>query len=393
MKRIIKKVFGDPQIRTVKRLSKRVKTINDLEPKYKKMSDSALKKQTEVLKNRLKKETLDDILPDAFALVRETAWRTLKQRHFDVQLIGGMGLHLGAVTEMKTGEGKTLVATLPVYLNALEEKGAHVVTVNDYLAQRDAGWMSEIYHFLGLSVGVIIPDKSFIYDPSYSNDSHEDPRMRRLKPCSRQDAYNADITYGTNNEFGFDYLRDNMVREVDQLRQRDLHFAIVDEVDSILIDEARTPLIISAPSTASGSSYQQFAKVVRKLVRDEDYEVDEKQKQIAIKDPGVDKVEKILGIENLYGTGNIRTIYHLDKALRAQALFKRDKDYVVTKDGEIVIVDEFTGRLLPGRRYNDGLHQAIEAKENVEIQQESQTLATISFQNYFRLYEKLSGMT
>ncbi|MEX2014691.1 MAG: preprotein translocase subunit SecA [Candidatus Saccharimonadales bacterium] len=393
MKKIIKKVFGDPQIRTVKKLSKRVKVINDLEPKYKKMSDSALRKQTDVLKKRLEKESLDDILPDAFALVRETAWRTLKQRHFDVQLIGGMGLHLGAVTEMKTGEGKTLVATLPVYLNALEGKGTHVVTVNDYLAQRDAGWMSEIYHFLGLSVGVIVPEKSFIYDPDYSNDSHEDPRMRRLKPCTRQDAYNADITYGTNNEFGFDYLRDNMVREVDQLRQRGLHFAIVDEVDSILIDEARTPLIISAPSTASGSSYQQFSKVVRKLVRDEDYEVDEKQKQIAIKDPGVDKVEKILGIKNLYGTGNIRTIYHLDKALRAQALFKRDKDYVVTKDGEIVIVDEFTGRLLPGRRYNDGLHQAIEAKENVEIQQESQTLATISFQNYFRLYEKLSGMT
>lgn len=393
MKKIIKKVFGDPQIRTVKKLAKRVKDINDLEPKYKKMSDSGLKKQTEVLKKRLEKESLDDILPDAFALVRETAWRTLKQRHFDVQLIGGMGLHLGAVTEMKTGEGKTLVATLPVYLNALEGKGVHVVTVNDYLAQRDAGWMSEIYHFLGLSVGVIIPDKSFIYDPGYSNDDHEDPRMRRLKPCSRQDAYNADITYGTNNEYGFDYLRDNMVREVDQLRQRELNFAIVDEVDSILIDEARTPLIISAPSTASGSAYQQFAKVVRQLERDKDYEVDEKQKQIAIKDPGVDKVEKKLGIKNLYGTGNIRTIYHLDKALRAQALFKRDKDYVVTKDGEIVIVDEFTGRLLPGRRYNDGLHQAIEAKENVEIQQESQTLATISFQNYFRLYDKLSGMT
>ncbi len=393
MKKIIKKVFGDPQVRTVKRLSRRVKEINKLEPKYKKMSDSTLKKQTEVLKKRLEKESLDDILPDAFALVRETAWRVLEQRHFDVQLVGGMGLHLGAVTEMKTGEGKTLVATLPVYLNALEGKGAHVVTVNDYLAQRDAGWMSQIYDFLGLSVGVIIPEKSFLYDPEYSNDDHEDPRMRKLRPCTRQEAYNADVTYGTNNEFGFDYLRDNMVREVDQLRQRDLHFAIVDEVDSILIDEARTPLIISAPSTASGSSYQQFAKVVRQLERDKDYEVDEKQKQIAIKDPGVDKVEKILGLDNLYGSGNIRTIYHLDKALRAQALFKRDKDYVVTKDGEIVIVDEFTGRLLPGRRYNDGLHQAIEAKENVEIQQESQTLATISFQNYFRLYEKLSGMT
>lgn len=393
MKKIIKKVFGDPQIRTVKKISRRVKDIGDLEPKYKKMSDAVLKKQTDALKKRLEKESLDDILPDAFALVREAAWRVLKQRHFDVQLIGGMGLHLGAVTEMKTGEGKTLVATLPVYLNALEGKGVHVVTVNDYLAQRDAGWMAEVYHFLGLSVGVIIPEKSFVYDPKHKNEDHEDPRMRKLKPSSRQDAYNADITYGTNNEFGFDYLRDNMVREVDQLRQRDLNFAIVDEVDSILIDEARTPLIISAPSTASGSSYKQFSKVVLQLQRDKDYEVDEKQKQIAIKDEGVDKVEKILGIKNLYGTGNIRTIYHLDKALRAQALFKRDKDYVVTKDGEIVIVDEFTGRLLAGRRYNDGLHQAIEAKENVEIQQESQTLATISFQNYFRLYKKLSGMT
>lgn len=394
MKKVLKKVFGDPQVRTVKRLTKQVKAINDLESKYKKLSDKDLKAQTAKLKARLeKKETLDDILPDAFAIVREAARRVLGQRHFDVQLIGGMGLHSGAVTEMKTGEGKTLVATAPVYLNALTGKGVHVVTVNDYLAQRDAGWMSQVYDFLGLSVGIIVPDQSYIYDPRYENKNHEDIRMRNLKPCTRQEAYQADITYGTNNEFGFDYLRDNMVREVDQLRQRELNFAIVDEVDSILIDEARTPLIISAPSTASGSSYQQFSKVVRSLKRDEHYEVDEKRKQVALNDDGVDKVEKILGIDNLYGTNNIRLIYHLDKALRAQALFKRDKDYVVTKEGEIVIVDEFTGRLLAGRRYNDGLHQAIEAKENVEIQEESQTLATISFQNYFRLYEKLSGMT
>lgn len=394
MKKVLKKVFGDPQVRTVKRLTKRVKEINDLEPKYKKLSDKDLKAQTAKLKARLeKKETLDDILPDAFAIVREAARRVLGQRHFDVQLIGGMGLHSGAVTEMKTGEGKTLVATAPVYLNALTGKGVHVVTVNDYLAQRDAGWMSQVYDFLGLSVGIIVPDQSYIYDPRYENKNHEDIRMRNLKPCTRQEAYQADITYGTNNEFGFDYLRDNMVREVDQLRQRELNFAIVDEVDSILIDEARTPLIISAPSTASGSSYQQFSKVVRSLKRDEHYEVDEKRKQVALNDDGVDKVEKILGIDNLYGTNNIRLIYHLDKALRAQALFRRDKDYVVTKEGEIVIVDEFTGRLLAGRRYNDGLHQAIEAKEAVEIQEESQTLATISFQNYFRLYEKLSGMT
>lgn len=393
MKKVLKRVLGDPQIRTVKRLTKRVSEINKLEDKYKKLSDSKLKAQTAILKKRLEKESLDDILPDAFAVVRETARRTLGQRHFDVQLIGGMGLHLGSVTEMKTGEGKTLVATAPVYLNGLSGKGVHVVTVNDYLAQRDAGWMSQIYHFLGLSTGVIIAEQSFIYDPEFLNKDHDDERIKHLKPCTRQEAYAADITYGTNNEFGFDYLRDNMVREVDQLRQRELNFAIVDEVDSILIDEARTPLIISAPSTASSTSYQQFAKVIRSLERDKHYDVDEKMKQVALTDEGIDKVEKTLGIDNLYGTTNIRTIYHIDKALRAQALFKRDKDYVVTKDGEIVIVDEFTGRLLPGRRYNEGLHQAIEAKENVEIQEESQTLATISFQNYFRLYDKLSGMT
>lgn len=393
MKKVLKRVLGDPQARTVKRLSKRVDQINKLEDKYKKMSDKNLRAQTGELKKRLEKETLDDILPDAFAVVRETARRTLGQRHFDVQLVGGMGLHVGAVTEMKTGEGKTLVATAPVYLNALTEKGVHVVTVNDYLAQRDAGWMGQIYHKLGLLTGVIIADQSFIYDPEYENKDHEDERMKQLKPCTRQEAYKADITYGTNNEFGFDYLRDNMVREVDQLRQRELNFAIVDEVDSILIDEARTPLIISAPSTASSTSYQQFSKVVRSLQRDKHYDVDEKMKQVALTEEGIDKVEKTLGVDNLYGTKNIRMIYHLDKALRAQGLFKRDKDYVVTKDGEIVIVDEFTGRLLPGRRYNEGLHQAIEAKENVEIQEESQTLATISFQNYFRLYDKLSGMT
>jgi preprotein translocase subunit SecA len=393
VKKVLKKVLGDPQARTVKRLAKRVDSINKLEPTYKKMSDKVLAEQTAKLKKRLEKEDLDKILPDAFALVREASRRVLGMRHFDVQLLGGMALHHGNVTEMKTGEGKTLVATAPVYLNALTGKGVHVVTVNDYLAQRDAGWMGEVYHFLGLSVGVIIAEQSFIYDPSFTNKDHDDKRMQRLKPATRQEAYAADVTYGTNNEYGFDYLRDNMVRETEQLRQRELHYAIVDEVDSILIDEARTPLIISAPSTASGSSYEQFAKVVRQLTRDKHYEVDEKRRQTAINDEGIDKVESILGIENLYSTSNIRTIYHLEQALKAQALFKRDKDYVVTKDGEIVIVDEFTGRLLPGRRYNEGLHQAIEAKEGVEIQEESQTLATISFQNYFRLYDKLSGMT
>jgi preprotein translocase subunit SecA len=393
MNGMFKKVLGDPQARTIKRLKKRVKEVNALEDKYKKMSDKDLKAQTDKFRKRLQKESLDKILPDAFAVVREAATRTINIRHFDVQLIGGMVLHEGNIAEMKTGEGKTFVATLPVYLNALTGKGAHVVTVNEYLAQRDAGWMAAVYDFLGMSVGVIVADKSYVYDGKFTNKDHEDERFRHLKPASRREAYAADITYGTNNEYGFDYLRDNMVREEDQLRQRELHFAIVDEADSILIDEARTPLIISAPSVTSGSAYLQFAKVVRQLERDKHYEVDEKRKTVILTDDGTDKIEKILGISSLYATENIRTIYHLEQALRAQALFKRDKDYVASNDGEIVIVDEFTGRLLPGRRYNEGLHQAIEAKEGVEVQQESMTLATISFQNYFRLYDKLSGMT
>ncbi len=392
MNRVLKRILGDPQIKTVKRLRKRVRVVNELAPKYEKMTDKELKEQTDKLRGRLKKESLDGILPDAFALVREAATRTLGQRHYDVQLIGGMVLHEGSVSEMKTGEGKTLVATAPMYLNALGGKGAHLVTVNDYLAQRDAGWMGQVYHFLGLSTAVIMADRSYIFDPKYVNEDHEDERFRHLRSCTRQEAYAADITYGTNNEFGFDYLRDNMVRETDQLRQRELNFAIVDEVDSILIDEARTPLIISAPSVTPGNAYEQFARTVRQL-KPSHYEVDEKRKTVILNDAGVDKIEKVLGIQNLYGTENIRTLYHLEQALRAQTLFKRDKDYVVTKDGEIVIVDEFTGRLLAGRRYNEGLHQAIEAKEGVEVQEESMTLATISFQNYFRLYDKLAGMT
>ncbi len=390
---VFKKILGDPQAKTVKRLRKRVNDVNKLADKYQKLTDKQLREQTDVLKQRLKKASLDQILPDAFAVAREAATRSLGQRHFDVQLIGGMVLHEGNVAEMKTGEGKTLVATLPVYLNALTEKGVHIVTVNDYLAQRDAGWMGQVYNFLGLTAGVIIADHSYIFDPNFINEEHEDERFRHLKPCSRQDAYNADVTYGTNNEFGFDYLRDNMVREEDQLRQRELHYAIVDEVDSILIDEARTPLIISAPSVTSGNAYAQFSKVVRQLAKEKHFETDEKRKTVILTDAGVEKIEKILGITNLYGSENIRTIYHLQQALRAHALFTRDKDYVVTHDGEVVIVDEFTGRLLAGRRYNEGLHQAIEAKEGVEVQQESMTLATISFQNYFRLYEKLAGMT
>ncbi|MBI1952477.1 preprotein translocase subunit SecA [Candidatus Saccharibacteria bacterium] len=390
----LKRILGDPQAATIKRLRKRVNDVNALAEKYQKMSDKQLKDQTAEFKKRLEKgESLDKLLPDAFAAVREASTRTLKQRHFDVQLIGGMVLHEGGVSEMKTGEGKTLVATLPVYLNALEGKGVHVVTVNDYLAQRDTGWMGQIYHFLGMSVGVIIPDESYIYDPSYDNKDHFDERMHHLRPVTRQQAYQADITYGTNNEFGFDYLRDNMVRETEQLRQRDLHYAIVDEVDSILIDEARTPLIISAPAAASATAYDQFARVVRQLKETQHFEKDEKRRSVILTDAGVEFIEKILSVDNLYSTENLRTIYHLEQALKAQALFARDKHYVVSKDGEIVIVDDFTGRLLRGRRYNEGLHQAIEAKEGVEVQEESMTLATISFQNYFRLYKKLAGMT
>lgn len=392
--KVLTKVFGDPQKRIIRGLEKRVERVNALAEKYHKMSKSDLKKQTEVLKKHLDRKgtALEDILPDAFALVRESSDRVLGMRHFDVQLIGGMALHDGNVAEMKTGEGKTLVATLPTYLNALAGKGVHVVTVNDYLAQRDASWMGELYDFLGLSTGVIINEASFIFDRNYDNDKHDDPRMRRLRPVSRKEAYAADITYGTNNEFGFDYLRDNMVNEVELLRQRDLHFAIVDEVDSILIDEARTPLIISAPAAENPDSYYQFAKVAAKLVPD-DYILDEKRRSVALTDEGVEKIQKMLGIKNLYTPEYVRSVYHMDQALKAQTLFKRDKDYVVTNDGEVIIVDEHTGRLMQGRRYNEGLHQAIEAKENVPVLQESKTLATVSFQNYFRLYNKLSGMT
>lgn len=392
--KVLTKIFGDPQVKLLKGLQKKVAAINALSDKYKKMTKPELKNQTEVLKKKLQKKstTLDSILPDAFALVRETSERILKMRHFDVQLIGGMALHEGNVAEMKTGEGKTLVATLPVYLNALTGDGVHVVTVNDYLAQRDACWMGEIYHFLGLQVGVIINEASFVYDPSFDNEDHKDERLRHLKPATRKEAYAADVTYGTNNEFGFDYLRDNMVNEVDLLRQRKLNFAIVDEVDSILIDEARTPLIISAPAAENPDSYYQFAKIAAKLNQD-DYIMDEKHRTVSLSDEGVEKVQKMLGVKNLYSADHVRSVYHMDQALRAQTLFRRDKDYVVTKDGEVMIVDEFTGRLMQGRRYNEGLHQAIEAKEAVPVLQESMTLATISFQNYFRLYKKLSGMT
>lgn len=390
----LSKIFGDPQKKILKRLRKQVDVINSLNDKYEKMSDKELRAQTDELKKRLSKKnvTLDTILPDAFAVAREAARRVIGERPYDVQLIGGMVLHEGNVAEMKTGEGKTLVATLPTYLNALEGKGVHVVTVNDYLAQRDAGWMGQVYDFLGLTTGVIINEASFVYDKDYDNEHHDDPRMRKLRPVSRKEAYAADITYGTNNEFGFDYLRDNMVNDVDLLRQRELNFAIVDEVDSILIDEARTPLIISAPAAENPDNYYTFAKIAAKLVP-EDYVLDEKRRSVALTDEGVEKVQKLLGIKNLYTPDHVRSVYHMDQALRAQTLFKRDKDYVVTNDGEVIIVDEHTGRLMQGRRYNEGLHQAIEAKEGVPVLEESMTLATISFQNYFRLYNKLSGMT
>ena len=392
--KFLTKVFGDPQKKILKRLEKKVAEINALSEKFEKMSDEKLKNSFEKLQKKVQKEekTLDEILPEVFAIVREASVRTLEMRHFDVQLIGGMVLHEGKVAEMKTGEGKTLVATLPSVLNAMEGKGVHVVTVNDYLAQRDASWMGALYHFLGLSVGVIINEASFIFDPEFDNESHEDEKMRKLRPTTRKEAYAADITYGTNNEFGFDYLRDNMVNEVDLLRQRELNFAIVDEVDSILIDEARTPLIISAPAAENPESYIQFSKIAAQLTP-EDYDLDEKRRSVALTEEGIDKVEKLLGMKNLYTPEHSRAVYHMEQALRAETLFKRDKDYVVTNDGEVIIVDEHTGRLMNGRRYNEGLHQAIEAKEKVPVLQESMTLATISFQNFFRLYKKLSGMT
>ncbi|MBQ8996988.1 preprotein translocase subunit SecA [Candidatus Saccharibacteria bacterium] len=392
LEKFLQGVFGDAQKKTLKRLYKRAQEINKLEPKFEAMSDAELAAQSGLLKDKLKKKSLDDILPDTFALVREATKRVLGMRHFDVQLIGGMVLHEGNVAEMKTGEGKTLVALLPAVLNALEGKGVHVVTVNDYLAQRDAGWNGPVYDFLGLSVGVIINEASFIYDKNYENVDHADERFRHLRPATRKEAYLADITYGTNNEFGFDYLRDNMTSETKFLRQRELNFAIVDEVDSILIDEARTPLIISAPAGDNPDAYYQFAKIASQLSPD-DYVLDEKHRSATLTDAGVEKVEKLLGVDELYSTTNTRLVYHMEQALRAQVLFKRDKDYVVTNSGEVIIVDEHTGRLMQGRRYNEGLHQAIEAKEGVAVKQESMTLATISFQNFFRLYKKLSGMT
>ena len=389
----LSKIFGDPNEREIKKDRFIVDKINSLEESIKALTDKQLSAKTDEFRQRLnKKETLDDILPEAFAVVREASKRKLGQRHFDVQLIGGIVLHEGKIAEMRTGEGKTLVATLALYLNALDGKGAHLVTVNDYLARLGVGWMGQIYHHLGMSSAVILPQGSFIYDPSYSDESHHDERLRHLRPIPKQEAYAADITYGTNNEFGFDYLRDNMVGDLSDCAQRKLNFAIVDEVDSILIDEARTPLIISQPAGKSTERYQIFAGLARKLKRDKDYTVDEKQKAVSITPAGISSIEKSLSVENVYAAENIEDVHHIEQSLKAEALFTKDKDYVVS-EGEIIIIDEFTGRMLAGRRYSEGLHQAIEAKEGVIVQAESQTLATITFQNYFRLYNKLAGMT
>ncbi|MDD3190539.1 MAG: preprotein translocase subunit SecA [Candidatus Pacebacteria bacterium] len=391
---IINKIFGDPNEKEIKKLQPTVDAINAFEKKFKEMSDDELKAQTGMFKSRLEKgETLDQILPEAFAVVRETARRVLGQRHYDVQLIGGIVLHQGKIAEMKTGEGKTLVSTLPIYLNALTGKGVHLVTVNDYLARRDANWMGPVYHFLGLSISTIQHEHSFIFEPKTAPDGEEvTVEMENLREISRKEAYACDITYGTNNEFGFDYLRDNMAVRSSQLVQRELNFAVVDEIDSILIDEARTPLIISAPDIDSNNMYESFSHIVPRLEKETDYTVDEKMRAVSLTEEGIDKVEHILGIGNIYNEGGILMVHHLEQALKADILFRRDKDYMV-KDDEVIIIDEFTGRPMPGRRFSEGLHQAIEAKEKVKVQKESRTLATITFQNYFRLYEKLAGMT
>ncbi|MBI2878186.1 MAG: preprotein translocase subunit SecA, partial [Candidatus Rokubacteria bacterium] len=403
---LLRKVFGSKHERDIKRLKPLVAAINEPEPSVQALADEALRAKTDELRTRLADGAdLDDLLPEAFAAAREAGRRGLGMRHFDVQLIGGLVLHQGKIAEMATGEGKTLVATLPAYLNALTRRGVHIVTVNDYLARRDTQWMGPLYHRLGLSVGVIQHEASFLYDPAYPSD---DARFASLRPCSRREAYLADITYGTNNEFGFDYLRDNMRFSLEELVQRELHYAIVDEVDSILIDEARTPLIISGPAEESTDKYYKIDRVIPRLRRAAtitegklheieatsvgDYIVDEKAKTVSLTEAGIARCEQLLGVDNIYDPIHIDTLHHIHQGLRAHALFKRDRDYMV-KDGQVIIVDEFTGRLMPGRRWSDGLHQAVEAKEGVRIERENQTLATITFQNYFRMYEKLAGMT
>ncbi|TSC90810.1 MAG: preprotein translocase subunit SecA, partial [Candidatus Berkelbacteria bacterium Licking1014_96] len=395
----------DPTKRELSRYQIIVEKINSFEPQMKKLKEADFKVKTQEFKKRIKKgESLDDLLPEAFALVREAAKRTIKQRPFDVQLVGAVVLHEGRIAEMKTGEGKTLAATMPLYLNALTGRGSHLVTVNDYLSRWHGSWMGRIYDYLGLSVGVIQQQNiSYIYDREAKKGDEQEYKesaearelhldVDHLRSCSRREAYSCEVTYGTNNEFGFDYLRDNMVQNLNDLVQGDLNYAVVDEIDSILIDEARTPLIISAPAEESADLYRRFASLVPNLKENEDFKVDEKDRAVTLTDSGIKKMEGMLGVKNIYERGGISLVHHLEQALKAHALFKKDKDYVV-KDGEIVIIDEFTGRMMFGRRYSEGLHQAIEAKEGVEVKRESITLATISFQNLFRLYDKLAGMT
>lgn len=401
---IINKIFGDPNEKELKRIQPFVTTVNVLEPSFQTLTNEQLKDKTREFKERLDKgASLDDLMTEAFAVVRETSKRQLGQRQYDVQLIGGYVLHKGQIAEMRTGEGKTLTAVAPIYLNALTGKGVHSITVNDYLARRDTVWMGQVYHALGLTVGCIQHESGYVYDPEFKAEpKHDEDRdetgmfrvdMDYLRPVSRKEAYEADITYGTNNEFGFDYLRDNMVQSIDDMVQRqELNYAIIDEVDSILIDEARTPLIISGPAGEANELYYKFAQLVPRLEAETDYAMDEKLRTATVTESGIAKMEQWLGVDNMYEAGGVRLVHHLENALRAYAMYKKDKDYVV-KDGEVIIVDEFTGRLMQGRRYSEGLHQAIEAKENVKIQRESVTLATITFQNLFRLYNKLSGMT
>lgn len=389
----LEKLFGSNE-RVVAKIQPIVTAVGSHEESYKTLSDEGIKAKTEEFKSRVAKgESLDDILPEAFALVREAAGRVIGERHYDVQFMGGVVLHQGKIAEMKTGEGKTLTSTLPIYLNALSGKGVHVVTVNDYLAKRDANWMGRVYEALGLSTACIVGQGvSFRYSTNVTDTDEVTIEEANLIPVDRREAYACDITYGTNNEFGFDYLRDNMVASEEDMVQRDLNFAIVDEVDSILIDEARTPLIISAPDAESGQLYERFAKIIPRLQAEKHYSVDEKMKAVTLTDEGIEKVEELLGMGNMYASGNIQYVHHLEQSLKAEIIFKNDRDYVV-KDDQVIIVDDFTGRLMPGRRYSEGLHQAIEAKEGVKIQRETRTLATITFQNYFRLYEKLAGMT
>ncbi len=396
----LKGLFGDPAQKIVAKSEPLVAAVNALAPEYEALSDDELKAKTAAFRERLAGgEKEEDLLPESFAAVREAGRRTMKLRHFDVQLIGGLILNNRGIAEMKTGEGKTLVATLPAYFNALAGKGVHVVTVNDYLARRDAVWMGQVYAAVGMSVGVINHDASYRYDPGHVDlDKERDLEgsfrvfHEFLRPCTRREAYEADITYGTNSEFGFDYLRDNIAYSERELRQRGHYFAVVDEIDSILIDEARTPLIISAPAGESEDLYRTFTRIAGSLEKETDYTVDEKRKAIQLTDAGITKAEKLLGIENIYTEGGIKYVHHLETAVRAKALFQRDKEYVV-RGGEVVIVDEFTGRMQPGRRWSEGLHQAIESKEGVAVQKESRTFASITYQNYFRLYDKLSGMT